>query len=126
MQRLEVAVTIRASADKVWQMITDIRTWPEWGPSVTGVRCQDRFIRSGSTGSVRTIFGLWLPFAIMDVVDKTYWSWRVCGIHATGHRVESLSQNRCRLVFDMSVLAAPYWGVCAIALRRIRHLAENP
>jgi hypothetical protein len=125
MKRLEAAVTIRAPVASVWQIITDTHLWPVWGPSVKAVRCRDRFITAGSTGFVQTFFGLRFFFEITDFIDETYWSWRVHGINATGHRVEKMSPDKCRLVFDMPVLMAPYWFVCVIALRRIRDLAEN-
>ena len=125
MQRLEAAATIRAPVARVWQIITDTHLWPVWGPSVKAVQCRDRFITSGSTGSVQPYFGPRFFFEVTDFVDETYWAWRVHGINATGHRVERMSHNKCHLVFDMPVLMAPYWFVCVIAVRRIRDLAEN-
>ena len=125
MQRPEAAVTIQAPVSRVWQIITDTHLWPVWGPSVKAVQCPDRFITSGSTGTVQPYFGPRFSFEVTDFVDETYWAWRVHGINATGHRVERMSHNKCHLVFDMPVLMAPYWFVCVIAVRRIRDLAEN-
>ncbi len=121
----EAAITIRAPGARVWQIITDTHLWPVWGPSVKAVRCRDRFVTYGSTGSVQTFFGPRVFFEVTDFIDETYWAWRVGGINATGHRVERISYNKCRLVFDMPLLMAPYWFVCVIAVRRIRVLAEK-
>ncbi len=38
---------INAAADEVWDLITDTRRWPQWGPSVQAVRCSERYIHEG-------------------------------------------------------------------------------
>jgi hypothetical protein len=59
--------------------------------------------------------------------DGRYWSWRVFGIPATGHRVDQVSKGVCRLVFEVPVFGAPYVIVCCIALHRIvRLLLRHP
>ncbi len=125
-QFIEAGVTIRAPARDVWRIITDTDTWPEWGPSVQNVRCRNRFIESGSRGFVQTAFGFWVPFEISEFVYEKKWAWRIYGLKATGHRIEPVSHDTCRLIFDMPLVMAPYWFVCAIAVRRIRSLAEHP
>lgn len=122
---METGFVIEASADTVWQVIIDTHYWPKWGPSVRAVRCRDRFIHSGTKGSVQTASGIWLPFEITDFVPGVEWSWRVLGIPATGHRVEPLAPESCRLVFEVPLLAAPYLLVCNIAARRIKRIVEN-
>ncbi len=42
---------------------------------------------------------------------------------ATGHRVERLGTERCRVVFEVPFWAAPHAVVCRPALRRIARLA---
>ena len=124
-QQIKAGITIQAPACDVWQIITDTEIWPEWGPSVRNVRCRDRFIKSGSRGYVQTVFGLWIPFEISDYIFEKKWSWRIYRMQATGHRIERISNVQCRLVFDMPIVMAPYRFICAIAVRRIRHLAEH-
>jgi len=123
--RIEAKVTIRASAGRVWQIITDTSTWRQWGPSVRDVRICERFVKPGAKGHVQTAPGLWLPFEISDFISGEKWSWRIYGVEATGHRIERIADDKCLLVFDMPVFMLPYWFVCAIAIRRIRHLAEH-
>ena len=53
------------------------------------------------------------------------WGWEVAGIPATGHRVESLGPDRCRVVFEVPLLAAPYLTVCRLAAQRIRNILEQ-
>jgi hypothetical protein len=49
----------------------------------------------------------------------------VAGIPATGHRVEALGPGRCRVVFEVPLLAAPYLAVCRLAAHRIRTILEE-
>ena len=122
---MQTETIIAASSKRVWRVLTDTKCWPRWGPSVRAVRCRDRFIQSGSKGSVRSFFGVWLPFEITDFVPEKKWSWRVMHIEATGHRVETLTPDKCRLVFEVPHIAAPYLLVCKIAALRIRRICEN-
>ncbi len=122
---METATIITASSKLVWEVLIDTHCWPKWGPSVTAVRCRDRFIQPGSKGHVRITLGLWLPFEIIDFVAGEKWSWRVMNIPATGHRVEALAPEQCLLVFEVPWLAAPYLLVCKIAAGRIKLIAER-
>ena len=111
-----------APASRVWRLITDTRTWPVWGPSVQAVDCKDRFIRAGSSGRIRTPVGVWVPFVVGTFEPESYWDWRVAGVAATGHRVEPVGQNRCRLSFTVPTWAFGYGLVCRLALMRIDRL----
>ncbi|MEM9489338.1 MAG: SRPBCC family protein [Myxococcota bacterium] len=116
---------IAAPAERVWMLLTDTEFWPRWGPSVVAVDCAQRFIERGSTGRVKTALGAWLSFAITEYEPDCYWRWRVAGIPATGHRVEPLGRQRCRLLFEIPIIAAPYAAVCHVASRRLARLAEG-
>jgi len=116
---------ILSSAPRVWSILTDTHLWPVWGPSVTRVESTTRFITADSRGRVRTAVGLWLPFEITGFDDGRFWTWRVAGMRATGHRVEALGDDRCRLSFEVPAAIAPYLVVCGIACRRIRALANT-
>jgi uncharacterized protein YndB with AHSA1/START domain len=120
-RRLLVSRTIDAPPDRVWDLLVDTRRWPAWGPSVTAVQSADRRIREGTTGHVRTVGGLWLPFTITSCVEYR-WTWRVAGVRATGHRVVP-GEDRCRAVFEVPLTAAPYAAVCRSALENLDALA---
>jgi len=122
-RRLVVATTVDAPADRAWDLLCDTDRWPEWGPSVRAVDCEGRSIEAGRRGRVRTVGGLWLPFEI-TTCDRYRWTWRVASIPATGHRVDPLDEGRCRVAFELSVLAVGYAPVCRRALRRIREQLE--
>ena len=117
--------TIKAPAERVWEILTDTQRWPEWGPSVTAVECGERVIREGSRGRVRTPAGLWVPFEVTAMEPGKSWRWRVAGIAATGHRVEPIGPDRCRLVFEVPWFAAPYGAVCQLAAGRIARLCKQ-
>lgn len=116
---------IDASAAVVWQLLTDTRCWPSWGPSVRAVEIDGGTVRPGSAGTVETVGGVTLPFVITDVVEGHSWSWEVVGFGATDHRVVPLGDDRCRAGFGVPWLVAPYVAVCALALRRLDTLATG-
>ncbi len=116
------AKVLNTSAVRVWDLITDTQTWSKWGPSIRAVDTQERFIRRGSTGRIRTIIGMWLPFTITTYEPQQYWDWRVGGIQATGHRLEPWGPKHCRVSFIVPVWGVPYGIVCRIALNRIDRL----
>ena len=122
---LETAVEIRASAAEAWRLLTDTSRWPEWGPSVSRVDSAEQYIGPGSSGRVQTVVGVWLPFRVTEFVAGQRWGWEVAGIPATGHRVEALGPDRCRVVFEVPLLAAPYLAVCRLAAQRIRTILEQ-
>jgi len=124
------SVNVAAPADDVWALVTDTRSWPQWGPTVTDVRLDDAITRihAGSTGAVRTPVGLWAPFAVTSwraEGDKRSWSWRVAGIAATSHQVETLGADRCAVRFGVPLWAPAYLPVVEVGLRRLRRLAED-
>lgn len=127
-----VTRTIDAPAPAVWELLVDTTYWPAWGPTVFAVELAgDRTgtrIGPEARGRVRTVGGVWLPFRISAFDDHDanavrVWAWRVAGVPATRHRVESVADERCRVGFYVPALAAPYVAVCAAALRRIDRMA---
>ena len=122
---METSVEIRAPASAAWKLLTDMSRWPEWGPSVSRVESAEQYIGPGSTGRVQTIIGVWLPFRVTEFVAGQRWDWEVAGIPATGHRVESLGPDCCRVVFEVPLQAAPYLAVCKLAAERIRNILEQ-
>ncbi len=124
---MDVGITINAPCDRVWSLLVDTTRWHEWGPSVTAVDCPRRYIQLGTRGRVRTPLGLWIPFQVTEFETGKSWSWKVAGIPATGHRVEPVTGGKCRLVFEIPLLAAPYGAVCHLAARKIATLcSKNP
>ncbi len=122
---METSVEIQAPASAAWQLLTDTSRWPQWGLSVSHVESAEQFIGPGSIGRVQMFIGVWLPFRVTEWVAGQRWGWEVAGIPATGHRVEPLGPDRCRVVFEVPMLATPYLTVCRLALERIRTILEE-
>lgn len=125
------SLEVAAAADVTWNLLIDTRQWPQWGPTVTGVRLdhEGHLLRPESTGAVRTPLGLWLRFEVEDWVDHGVrtrsWSWRVAGVPATGHRVTELGQGRSRLSMGVPTWAPAYLLAVEVGVRRVRALAER-
>lgn len=116
---------IAAPAATVWALLTDVRRWPEWGPSVRRAVLDGAAFELGGRGRVTTRVGLTLPFVVTAFEPGRSWSWEVAGVRATDHRLEALAEDRCRIGFGVPIVAWPYLVICAIALRRIGRLAEG-
>ncbi|MFC7250564.1 SRPBCC family protein [Halomicroarcula sp. GCM10025324] len=122
-RRIVVSRAVDASRDTVWDVLTDTELWPDWGPSITSVEAATRYIESGTTGRVRTVGGLWLPFEV-TACEPYRWTWDVARIPATGHRVDEWPGGS-RVVFEIPLLAGGYAPVCARACRKIASLAAE-
>jgi hypothetical protein len=108
----------------VWDLITDTLQWPQWGPTVREVESEDRFIRKGTRGRVKTAVGIWLPFVIVEYIHMRFWSWKVGSVKATGHSIRSAKNGGSHLWFEVPIIAAPYILVCRMALDRIEKLMK--
>ncbi|WP_418282730.1 SRPBCC family protein [Halorubrum sp. DTA98] len=124
--RLDVSRDVAVGADVAAEALRDTRTWTAWSPTVTGVESDDRYVREGTTGRVR-VAGVWVPFRVTDFNGRR-WAWDVARIPATGHRVEAYagSDDRCRVVIEVPLVAAGYVPVCELALDRFARLVERP
>ena len=122
--RIVVSRLIHCRIEDVWLVVTDTEKWERWGPSVSRVRSAQRYIGPASTGRIRTALGFWVSFAITDFQHLRYWSWRVGGLQATGHRLSAVDEQTSRLSFDLPWWAFPYAVVCLVALARIGRICE--
>jgi len=130
-RRLVVPAILACPAAAAWDALVDTVRWPAWGPAVGGVECDERRIRAGTTGRVR-VAGVRLPFEVDSFEDgggtaapvRRRWTWSVAGVPATGHRVERVDDDRSRVGFEVSPLAAGYVPVCRRALRNLAGLLE--
>jgi len=95
------------------------------GPAIDAVESGDRYVTTGTTGRVR-VGGAWLPFRV-TACNGRRWDWRIAGIPATGHRVDSYAgeSDRSRVVVEVPIVAAWYVTVCRRALDRFAALVEE-
>jgi hypothetical protein len=122
---LAIGRDVDAPPEATAKALRDTRRWSEWSPSVRGVESADRYVETGTTGRVR-VAGAWIPFRVTGAT-RLRWDWEVAGIPATGHRVERYAgePDRCRVVIEVPLLAAPYVPVCRRALDRFAALVEG-
>jgi hypothetical protein len=122
---------VAAPAADVWMLLTDVRRWPEWGPTVAGARLDvgtQTTISQGATGRVRTPVGVWLPFTVTQLSADAAggsWSWQVAGVPATRHEVLDLGGGASRVRFATPWWAPAYVPVVELGLRRLGALAER-
>ena len=45
-KRISVCKVISASPEAVWDILTDTRLWPAWGPSLLNADCNDRIYKA--------------------------------------------------------------------------------
>lgn len=124
MRRCWTTKEIAAPAAVLWRLLVDTDRWPDWGPTVRAVELDARRLALGSRGRVQTAVGLWVPFEITRFEEGRAWSWKVGGVAATDHKVETVDDLRCRAGFGTPWVAAPYLGVCRLALGRLDTLAR--
>jgi len=124
-RRLWIHRTIDAQPDVLWRLLTDPAQWPMWGPTVRSAEVDGKRLERGSTGSVTSVVGVSLPFEVTDYVEGTRWAWRVAGIDATGHTVQPIGPDRCRVGFGVPWPFAPYLAVCRVALTRLDAVARS-
>ncbi|ELY52295.1 SRPBCC family protein [Natronorubrum bangense] len=118
-RRLEASHVLSVPAADAWDLLVDTARWPDWAPLVTGVEATERRIQLGTTGHV-LVSGVWVPFRITDYSDSDRrWSWCVAGVPAATHRVEALTADRCRVIFELPVHAV---GSAPISLRALERL----
>ena len=122
-KRISICKQIDASPAVVWDVLTDTRLWPTWGPSILAVECSDRFIGRSSRGRIKTLLLFWLPFSIIEFRPMDYWNWRVGPLTATGHKLNQAGDNSCNLCFEMSRWAVFYLPVCWLALLNINKIS---
>ena len=116
---------IAAPAAAVWRLLTGVRAWPDWGPSVraavlSGGATQ---LSAGAQGTVLTAVGVRLPFTITEYEPQRRWAWTVAGVPATGHDLAPTPQG-CRVRFEVPWWALGYLPVCTAALGRLEKLAR--
>ena len=75
-----VSRVVQAPAAHVWRVLIDTTTWTQWGPSISEVRHEGRFLGPGSHGQIRPPVGPWLDFRVTRFDEGRQWTWSVAGV----------------------------------------------
>ncbi|MCT7658925.1 SRPBCC family protein [Mycobacterium deserti] len=114
---------IAAPVEVVWNLLTDLDAWPEWGPPIQRAELSEPGpFRLGARGKVWAPVGIALPFTVVEFEELRSWAWEVAGLRATRHEVVP-TDGGCKVAFGVPWWAPPYLSVCAIALARIDRMA---
>jgi uncharacterized membrane protein len=87
-----LSIDISAAQQRVWQVITDVESWPQWTKSMTTVkRLDDGPLRVGSRARVKQPGLPNLVWQVTDITEGAEFTWvtRSAGVTATAtHRVD--------------------------------------
>lgn len=125
MRHVGVSVDVDAPVEAVWELLTKVDRWPEWGTTVRRVESTADRIDVGTSGRVQTIAGFWLPFTVTEMVPLSSWRWRVAGLPATRHYIAATSPSGCRVRFTVAWMLAPYLLPMWLSLLRLKRSAEG-
>jgi hypothetical protein len=124
MRHLSTSIEIQADASRVWERLSRIDHWTEWGSSIRSVTATHPAVVEGMEGHVRTVAGPRLAFSITSVEPGRSWTWKVAGVPATGHAVTPIGAGRSRVVFSVPWVFAPYLLVLRHALSKLKLSVE--
>jgi uncharacterized membrane protein len=114
-----IAIDIAAAPERVWQVIVDIDSWPQWTESVTGVKRLDSGpLQVGSRARVQQPGLLPLVWVLTELQPGTQFTWvnRFPGVTSTSRHEIITSGEGCRLVVT-STWAGPLAALIAVLNR---------
>jgi uncharacterized membrane protein len=87
-----LSIDIAATPERVWHVITDVESWPQWTRSMTAVkRLDDGPLRVGSRARVKQPGLPSLVWQVTDIAEGVEFTWvtRTAGVTATAiHRLD--------------------------------------
>ena len=118
-----LSIDIAAAQERVWQVITDVESWPQWTTSMTTVkRLDDGPLRVGSRARIKQPGLPNLVWQVTDISDGDEFTWvtRTPGVDTTAtHRVEE-TPGGVRLTLTVAWTGIFAGAVAAMAGKRTR------
>lgn len=94
-------IEINASLERVWEVLVDVESWPDWTTSMTSVnRLDSGPLRVGSTARIEQPNLPTMVWRVTELVPQQQFSWesKLPGLLITGkHAVTELAPGRVRL-----------------------------
>jgi uncharacterized protein YndB with AHSA1/START domain len=92
---------IDASQSRVWEVLVDVESWPEWTASMTSVRrLENGPLRIGSSARIEQPKLRPMVWTVNELVPEQAFTWtaKVPGVVVTGkHTLTALDEGRTRL-----------------------------
>lgn len=103
----EHSIEGKVSRSALWDLYSDVTTWPEWDKGIERIRLDGEF-REGTSGTIKPVGQDQLPFRLTKVTvddgfsDET----EIPGAGVTigfKHTLESVGEGRCRITHRVSI-----------------------
>ena len=99
MWKTEHTETTTASADAVWEVVSDVERWGSWNPGYREARL-DGDLRPGAPGGVVLANGMRRPFSVVEAIPTRSLVIGASGMGMTqrfGHTIEALPEGGARV-----------------------------
>jgi len=124
MRSVQVAIDISAPAERVWQAVADIASWPRWTPSTTDVKRLDTGpLQVGSRARVRQPGLPALVWEVTELNESSAFTWitRIPGVLTTARHDISETEGGSRLTLTLTWNGPLAGVVAALNAKRARH-----
>lgn len=128
-RRYETSIDIAAPRDRVWAVVRDLESWPQWTPTVSSVR---RMTSGGDLiGSTWQIKQPGLPKSVL-VIDtwnegeSFVWSSKSAGVRTTAdHVLVEHGPSRTGVTLSFAMSGAGAGVMWAVLRRKIRRFVDT-
>lgn len=125
MSTSSASIDIGASLSRVWEVVVDVESWPQWTVSINSAkRLDDGPLRVGSSARIEQPKLRPMVWTVSELVPEKSFTWagRVPGLVITGkHTLTALDDGRVRLDLDAEGSGPLAFFADVLTGRRVRH-----